>query len=115
MKAFVYYNLHRKMWSVKALEGECKGKVVAHRRDVVLHKPVAKVSEAGRKRVLTERKKNVHAGLIGEWRDLNILMAEGDEITYNPYKYSSFVYKDDETPFTGASVALMSDRKVYVL
>lgn len=115
MKVFVYYNLHRKVWSVKALEGEHKGKVIAHRRDVVLQKPKPKVSEAGRQRVLRERRKNVHAGLVGEWFDQKILQAEGDLITYNPYKYETFVYADDKQPFTGASVALMQDREVYVL
>jgi hypothetical protein len=115
MKVFVYYNLHRKVWSIKALEGENKGRVVAHRRDVVLERPTPKVSDAGRQRVLRERRKNVHAGLVGEWTDRNLLMAEGDEITYNPYKYTSFVYKDDEQPFVGASLALMIDRRVVVL
>jgi hypothetical protein len=115
MKVFVYYNLHRKLWSIKALEGDNKGKVIAHRHDVVLHKPKAKVSEAGRQRVLREQRKNVHAGLVGEWMDQKILQAEGDLITYNPYKYTTFVYADDKQPFTGASLALMQDREVYVL
>lgn len=115
MKVFVYYNLHRKVWSVKALEGDSKGKVIAHRQSVVLMQPQPKVSQAGRQRVLQERRKNVHAGLVGDWSDRSILQLEGDEITYNPYKYTSFVYKDDEQPFTGASVALMQDRRVYVI
>lgn len=115
MKVFVYYNLHRKLWSVKALEGENKGKVIAHRHEVVLQKPKPKVSEAGRQRVIREQRKNVHAGLVGEWFDQKILQAEGDTITYNPYKYTSFVYADNEQPFTGASLAMMQDRKVYVI
>jgi len=116
MRVFVYYNLHRKLWSVKALEGDDKGRVVAHTKEVVLRKPVGKVSEAGRQRVLREKQKNVHAGIVGEWSpDCYILQLDGDEITYNPYKYNSFVYKDDETPFTGASVALLSDKRVYVV
>ena len=64
MKVFVYYNLHRKVWSVKALEGENKGRVIAHRDMVVLRNPEGKVSQAGRKRVLQEQRKNVHAGII---------------------------------------------------
>lgn len=115
MRVFVYFNLHRKVWSIKALEGENKGRVVAHRREVVLSGPTARVSEAGRQRVLKEQRKNVHAGLVGDWSDRNILFVEGDEITYNPYKYTSFVYKWDEQPFAGASLALMTDRKVYVI
>ena len=115
MKVFVYYNLHRKLWSVKALEGENKGKVIAHRHEVVLRNPQPKVSEAGRQRVLREKKKNVHAGLVGDWLDQKCIQPDGDMITYNPYKYTSFVYADAGKPFTGASIAMMQDRKVYVI
>ena len=96
MKVFVYYNLHRKLWSIKALEGDNKGKVIAHRHDVVLHKPKAKVSEAGRQRVLREQRKNVHAGVKGtlvhtvENRQTPIEFA-GTPVTYNPYKFNTFV------------------------
>lgn len=115
MRVFVYYNLHRKLWSVKALEGENKGRVIAHRNEVVLREPKPRVSEAGRQRVIREKKKNVHAGLVGEWIDQKIIQPDGEMITYNPYKYTSFVYADDEQPFTGASLAMMQDRKVYVI
>ena len=36
MKVFVYWNLHKKVWSVKALQGLQKGRVVAHRNDVMI-------------------------------------------------------------------------------
>ncbi len=65
MKVFVYWNLHRGMWSVKALEGPDKGRVIARVDTVLLRDVTGKVSQAGRQRVLKERKKNVHAGLVG--------------------------------------------------
>jgi hypothetical protein len=114
MKVFVYYNLHKHLWSVKALEGDNKGKVIAHRRKIVLHNPIGKVSEAGRQRVLRDKCKNVHAGLVGHWFD-DSPEIHGEQITYNPYKYASFVYAANEQPFNGASLALMEDRKVYVV
>ena len=67
MKVFIYFNLHRKCFSVKALEGAKKGRVVAHVNDAIVYNPTFKVSEAGRQRVLRERKKNVHAGVVGQW------------------------------------------------
>ena len=116
MNVFVYYNLHRKLWSIKCLDaGPNKGKVVAHRTEVVLESPKPKVSEAGRQRVLKEKQKNVHAGLVGVWRDRKVLLAEGDNITYNPYKYDTFVYADTKAPFTGASIAMMLNREVIVI
>lgn len=119
MKVFVYYNLHKHLWSVKALEGPQKGRVVAHRDIVMLRSPESKVSQVGRKRVLQEQRKNVHAGIVGEWIEnpWQRMAALWDEITYNPYKYETFVYKNDESvcDFEGVSLAWMQDRKVYVL
>lgn len=115
MKVFVYYNLHRKLWSVKALEGPDKGRVVAHTHYIVLRNAKGKVSQAGRLRVLKERRKNVHAGIVGEWSwDYPMsLTCETRQITYNPYKYETFVYKDDETPFEGADTVALIHKHVY--
>ena len=116
MKVYVYYNLHKKLWSIKALEGERKGRVIAHRKTVVLTNVTPKVSEAGRQRVLKEKRKNVHAGLVGNWNDKQILLGlfSADEITYNPYKYNSFVFKEDETKFEYARAAWLGNKKVWV-
>ena len=112
MKVFVYFNLHRKCFSIKALEGKNKGRVVAHRDDVLLFDATFKVSEAGRQRVLRERKKNVHAGVVGQWDDAvdvtyDRVLRYGQAITYNPYKYDTFVHLYGEHPCkTGRLVAL---------
>jgi hypothetical protein len=114
MKVFVYFNLHRKCFSIKALEGPKKGRVVAHSDKVLLSGAVFKVSEAGRQRVLRERKKNVHAGVVGEWvgsidDELTIerIVYNGTPITYNPYKYNTFVHLYGLHPIeTGRLVAL---------
>ena len=106
MKVFVYFNLHRKCFSVKALEGTDKGRVIAHVSDAVVHLPTFKVSEAGRQRVLREKKKNVHAGVVGQWYDdeynasrtVELSVMLGRAVTYNPYRFDSFVYKATETP-----------------
>ena len=106
MKVFIYFNLHRKCFSVKALEGAKKGRVVAHVNDAIVYNPTFKVSEAGRQRVLRERKKNVHAGVVGQWfegefnakRCAELMEYTGRAVTYNPYRFDSFVYKNTETP-----------------
>ena len=104
MKVFVYFNLHKKCFSIKALEGAMKGRVVAHRDNVLLFHATFKVSQAGRERVLREKRKNVHAGVCGTWHDsgtdnvtLSSVKERGEVVTYNPYKYTTFVYKDDES------------------
>jgi len=106
MKVDVYFNLHRKLFSIRACEGPNKGRVIAHRETVTLLQPQFKVSQAGRARVLREKRKNVHATVRGTWiyhehienyRSTveNRCKKRGVEITYNPYKMSSFSYWND--------------------
>lgn len=66
MRVRVYYNLNRAVWSIKAMEGEFKGKVIGYADSVVLSDAHTVVSEAGRQRVLRERRKNVHAYIDGQ-------------------------------------------------
>lgn len=122
MRVFVYWNLHRKLWSIKALEGPQRGRVIGHSPVVKLTEVTPKVSQKGRQRVLREQKKNVHAGIVGNLlegpqahtRPQGDLVASGwREVTYNPYKYSEFVHKDNETPFGGSVVAILEDKHVY--
>ena len=64
-KVFVYWNLHRDLWSLKAVDGDARGKVIAHVQHAMLLDCSYRVSEAGRQRVIRERCKNVHAGVVG--------------------------------------------------
>ena len=114
MKVFVYYNLHRKLWSVKALEGPDKGKVIARLHTVVLHDVVPKVSEAGRQRVLQDKRKNVHAGLVGHyspsWQKAprGLCLSNDDRISYNPYKSGNFYYiQEPNRVYTGSTGAIL--------
>ncbi|QBJ04892.1 hypothetical protein SEA_ELEPHANTOON_91 [Mycobacterium phage Elephantoon] len=115
MRVFVYWNLHRGMWSVKALEGPDKGRVIARHQLVILRNVKGKVSEAGRLRVIREGKKNVHAGLVGELvqGEAVNLAPTARQVTYNPYRYASFVYRDDETRFEGCDLAILGHKTVY--
>lgn len=114
MKVFVYFNLHRKLFSVRALEGDRKGLVIAHRDYVALTDVTFKVSEAGRQRVLRERKKNVHAGAVGQWTDDTIELTDPLAVTYNPYKYSTFVIADGELPIRTAGRAVLFQKKIQI-
>lgn len=116
MRVFVYFNLHKKCFSIKALEGDRKGRVVAHSNTVLLESCKFKVSEAGRQRVLREKRKNVHAGVSGTWinyctnradNQFDFISIVGRQVTYNPYKYDSFVFKTTEQPVKVADVVAM--------
>ena len=117
MKVFVYRNLHKNCWSIKALEGENKGRVIYHAQNVTLSDCKFKVSEAGRQRVLREKRKNVHAGVVGQLTHINtadVYMPHSMPVTYNPYKYSTFVNVNDEgvpTPVSNAWWVHMAEDK----
>lgn len=113
MKVFVYFNLHRKCWSVKALEGPMKGRVVQHADTLMLTDCVFKVSEAGRQRVLRERRKNVHAGVVGTLTlALDGFIRDVKAVTYNPYRAGTFFDKGTGEPVHAADVVVLQHRHV---
>lgn len=92
----VYFNLHKKMFSVKAVDGPQRGRVVSHTNHICLTDVRFKVSERGRQRVLKEKRKNVHAFVEGEITDeQNIPLSL---VRYNPYVMATFQRTDDDTP-----------------
>lgn len=112
MRVFVYYNLHRHLWSVKCLK---TGRVVYHTRNLTLTQCEFRVSKRGRERVLQEKRKNVHAGVVGtlialDHRPSNFHAKR--EVTYNPYKYETFVSKLDSSPVYQADTVVMDANTV---
>lgn len=114
----VYRNLHRKCYSLRDKRTRL---VNAHEAALVLKEATFKVSEAGRQRVLREKRKNVHAVVEGE---LLFAYTPGSAphsditrencaawglvpIAYNPYK-GPFFYRAD----TGEAVA--GAQRVYL-
>lgn len=115
MRVFAYFNLHKRLYSIKALEGPDKGRVVAHRASLLIRDATLKVSEAGRQRVIRERCKNVHAGVCGTWHDeqatADAVAIIGNAVMYNPYKYSTFVMMVNEQPVTHAELVALTLNK----
>jgi len=118
MRVFVYYNLHKHCLSIRAQSGPDKGKVVGYACALVLEDVEFRVSQAGRQRVLRERAKNVHAGLAGtlKWhqdfdnkasQEKPLLPTLADEpgiaLSYDPYRWSTFVRLTDEQPVARAA------------
>ena len=109
MRVEVYYNLHKSVFSVRH-----KGRVIAHMDNVVIDNPKYVVRKAGREKVLREGKKNVHAFVRGELREDNIVGMNITmfDVTYNPYKFASFVNKSNEEPIYESKVAVLHKPKV---
>ena len=128
MEVEVYRNLRNGKYSVRSLQGRDKGRVVLHCDYVQLLGVDFKVSQAGRDRVLRERKKYVHAtvrGTLGKFVGVqpkpneHETVLQGDDIgsfnlskwvpfTYNPFKFSSFVKSETEKPIDKAHAAILS-------
>lgn len=110
MKVFVYYNLHKKCWSIRH-----KGKVIQHADQVYLKDVKFKVSEAGRQRVLKEKRKNVHAGVEGLLISFN-RFKKGFHIpvSYNPYKGPNFYQTVNNQPIFEIDQVYLNNKKVYL-
>tara|TARA_R100001230_G_C5540709_1_gene71509 strand:+ start:101 stop:532 length:432 start_codon:yes stop_codon:yes gene_type:complete len=91
----VYKNLNRDCFSVR------QGRIVRFHTKIICLKDVTyKVSEAGRQRVLKEKRKNVHAFVVGTichseevWKEK--LPFPAAWVSYNPYKNDSFYVVGD--------------------
>lgn len=113
-KVRVYFNLHKKLYSVKDTKSNL---VIAHVNKICLDNVKFIVSEKSRQRVLKDKRKNVHAYVEGIVRPCKSFKNEHRELlTYNPYKYNSFVIKATEKPIYNAENVLMicEDRKPSV-
>lgn len=112
-KVYVYWNLTKKCWSVRH-----KGKVLFHASYLELDDCTLKVSEAGRQRVLLQKKKYVHAGVEGKLADWWFgdsvqLAADGERIGYNPYKGGTFFeYSSNMPRLKARKVTMRPDREV---
>lgn len=130
MRVFCYYNLHRRCFSLKALEGPDKGRVVAHADAVHLTDVTFKVSQAGRARVLREKRKNVHAGAVGTlaayqapgaaassgWtRRARRFGTMAAAVSYNPYRGPSFFDCETGQAVAQAAECLLQDRRALAL
>jgi hypothetical protein len=114
VRAFVYWNLHRKCWSVKALSGPDKGRVVQHCHNFDITDAEFRVSEAGRQRVLREQRKNVHAGVVGTLAGTEAVIAEGAEVSYNPYRSGYFFRRSDGAAVAKATRVVGNGRTVLI-
>lgn len=117
MRVRIYRNLHNKKYSIQAQNESGVWRVIAHAERVSVSNAGTYVSQAGRLRVIREKRKNVHAFITGtlihfdglttgasatlsednirelkacryEWRTIPQL---DYVVSYNPYKYETFM------------------------
>lgn len=133
LKVFIYRNLHfdGHVYSIKSLTGLTRNRVVGHAKGILLQNVEFVVNEKGRQRVLKEKRKNVHAGIVGEiiglhdyrprmpsslssndpWND----QIQGFNVNYNPYLYSSFIVVTTNKPIIKAELVSLWNGDIKVL
>lgn len=108
----IYRNLHKKLYSVQE-KVHGRWKVVKHTNDINLRNVCFKVSETGRQRVLSEKRKNVHAFIIGElFPFAPKTPTQCVEVTYNPYASPLFTAKSKNKHLDKAKFVSIADGKV---
>ena len=118
----VYRNLNSGCYSVQqSVNGQYK--VVCHAPHLELFRPEFVVSKAGQDRVRKEKRKNVHAYVVGMLCPTTGKYTTGEGkrpalpvVTYNPYKYDSFVLKyADKVEVTSADRAMIYPNEMRVV
>ena len=107
-RVYVYFNLHKKVWSVRQ-----SGLVIKHCTHILLSDCRYLVGQAGRMKVLKEKKKNVHAGISGYVVNGSIprIPSHSEQVTYNPYRYDCFVEKESKVKVTTSDYAELTCTK----
>jgi hypothetical protein len=101
-----------KNWQLGCYNIMQSGRLLASARQVRLTGVEFLVRESGRRRMLENGRRNVHAYAVGtlvdyvhpgESRELGKIAGRG--VVYNPYRFSSFVDDETERPILAAELA----------
>ncbi len=100
----IYRNLNkREFYSIKAMDGENKGKVIGYAKCVVLKDVKFVVGAKSRETVVKNNRRNVHAyceGIIVDAFDmLQTLGGYQHVVTYNPFKQETFYIRETGKSF----------------
>jgi hypothetical protein len=110
----VYWNLHKHTFSIQDTQS---GLVIGHSKQVEIDDAAFVVRQAGRQKVLETKRKNVHAFVVGTLVSTDAAQRDVDdltELTYNPYKYDSFVIKsEDGTKVSCADYVRLDNRQIF--
>ena len=124
----LYLNLHRTGFlSVRAAEGESRGRVIAHVRAIQLENCDFRVSESGRQRVIREKSKNVHATIRGRvvvsgsdptvierigMAASQLASTGGMDVAYNPYFTPLFIDRATKMPVLASPQVVIVGKQV---
>ncbi|WP_024597478.1 hypothetical protein [Pseudoalteromonas sp. AC163] len=116
-KVRVYRNLNKGGWSILAMSGENKGRVVAHVDHVILGSVDFVISKAGLARAQASKVRNVHSYAQGILNSVEPISSDflSNEITYNPFKKDYFYpVSNVDQKLTCADSIFFAENKAYM-
>ncbi len=108
----VYRNLHRGVWSLRALDGPCSGHVVAHADSVGLLNTRMHVNERAARRIAAGAVREVHAWIIGTLGE--VVLANPTRLTYRPHQRPVFFVADTGKAVWTSPAVLFTDGAAWV-
>ncbi|WP_055106238.1 hypothetical protein [Paenibacillus ihumii] len=113
-KVLIAFHLHKQCFSIRLASTR---KVAGYTDRIVVSDVRFPVSPSGRLRVLRERRKNVHAFVLGKYEQemQNLSRLHFREAYYNPYQVSGFVDRETFRLIEFADYAICENKRVYYL
>lgn len=114
MQVRVHFNYHRKCWAVHRYHTGIGWRLWKNASRIFLHECTFKVSQAGRKRVLKEKRKNVHAFVFGEYIPaFKPAYKYWTKFSYNPYKNKEFITSTGDKLSCAKKVVFTQNKEAY--
>jgi len=111
----VYYNLHTQCWSIQSRSKPDYGLVIGHLNTLCLVDVTFTVQPAGRAKVLREKRKNVHAYVVGTLVNSKLRpVGPNTQVRYNPYEMNTFQDIDGEVIKKAGTAWFTGTRRCYV-
>lgn len=114
MRVQAYRNLNVRDHVAYSVRDAKTGLVIGHYPYVLLENVELRVQEGGRQRVIREKRKAVHAYVVGE-KEGRAPAGRWFDIRYNPYLFASFVRAGDLQPVHKAKYVLLDDRGAHAM
>ena len=109
----VYRNLKFKDRVIYSVRDAKTGLVLGHASNLLLSRCEFVVKEAGRQRVIKEKRKNVHAWIQGSFGIIHYgddrIFSEGTRVSYNPYTNTHFELAECGEPVMGANIVFIQE------
>ena len=109
-KVNIYRNLHKPgKFSIRL-----KGKVIDHAESIIVHNCSFRVGEKGRLKVIQERRKNVHAWVVGEFYERGSYdLTQLEELYFDPYFTQHFMSLDTGKKVIYADLVVCANNRCY--